>query len=122
MNNLYKLPEGDVLRVRHHTGEMGDSHNGCFILKSLGHPWEILRVIASSYPDDDGGWDHISVSLENRCPTWQEMEKVKKLFMGDVVAYQLHLPRSDHINNHPYVLHIWRPWTQVIPLPPKSYV
>ncbi len=33
------------------------------------------------------------------------MEYVKKLFMGDDVAYQLHLPATKHINVHPFVLH-----------------
>ena len=120
MNNLYQLPKA-IERVAHHTGEWGDEHNGCFLLGSNQNVKETLRVIASSDPDN-GGWDHLSVSLFNRCPTWLEMDYVKRLFIGDVVAYQLHLPRSDHINVHPYVLHIWRPWAQVIPLPPAFYV
>jgi len=117
MNNLFELPSW-VKRVHHHSGEWGDEGNGCFILKSNKNNKEILRVIASSQE----GWDHVSVSLEYRCPVWKEMEFVKKLFMGDVVAYQLHLPESDHINCHPYVLHIWRPWNKEIPLPPKDHV
>lgn len=96
---------------------MGDAKNGCFLMP-LAKKGEILRIIASS----DEGWDHVSVSLEHRIPTWNEMELVKKLFMGDVVAYQLHLPESQHINCHPNVLHIWRPWNKEIPLPPTEFV
>lgn len=120
MLNLYKLPKW-VERVPHHTGEIGDKYNGCFLLASNENAQETLRVIASS-DSDDTGWDHLSVSLYNRCPTWSEMEFIKKLFLGDVIAYQLHLPSKDHINIHPYVLHIWRPWRKEIPLPPTSYV
>jgi len=112
----------DKYRVPHHTGDWGDKHNGCFLLGSNKNVKDTIRVIASSYPDD-GGWDHISVSLSHRCPTWIEMDYIKRIFMGDdVVAYQLHVKSKDHINCHPHVLHIWRPWSQEIPLPPKEYV
>jgi hypothetical protein len=81
---------------------------------------EQLRVIAAA----GGGWDHVSVSLEHRCPLWEEMKHVHKLlFRDDEVAMQLHLPETDHINIHPFVLHMWRPrHTHKIPLPPKAYV
>ena len=29
-----------------------------------------------------GGWEHVSVSLRNRCPTWDEMCLVKDIFGG----------------------------------------
>lgn len=121
MIDLYTLPPG-VQRVAHHTGDWGDKHNGCFLLMSNVNVREVLRVIASSYPGD-GGWDHLSVSLEHRIPVWLEMDFCKRLFMGpEAVAYQLHVPAADHINRHPHVLHIWRPWAREIPLPPKEYV
>lgn len=121
MLDLYKLPVRHVQRIQHYTGDWGDAHNGCFLVPSNKNVRETLRVIASS-DADNGGWDHLSVSLFDRCPTWLEMDYIKKLFMGDVIAYQLHMPDKDHINNHPYVLHIWRPWNKEIPLPPKEYV
>ena len=78
-----------------------------------------LNVIASS----GEGWDHVSVSRLGRCPNWPEMEYVKHLFFRDnEVAMQLHVPASDHINNHPFTLHMWRPQEQTIPLPPKEFV
>jgi hypothetical protein len=81
----------------------------------------VLKVIASV----GDGWDHVSVSVENRCPTWDEMEFVAKLFFKpDEVAIQLHVREKDHINNHPFVLHWWRPLSRFksIPLPPKRLV
>jgi hypothetical protein len=80
-----------------------------------------LQVIASS----DDGWDHLSVSVpdEPRCPTWEEMEYVKRLFMKPTeCAMQLHVPPAAHINNHPYTLHIWRPHKPLIPRPPRYMV
>lgn len=78
-----------------------------------------LRVIASS----GGGWDHVSVSTEERVPTWYEMDYIKrKLFFDDEVVMQLHVAVKDHINNNPFVLHLWRPRGRKIPLPPKEFV
>lgn len=65
-----------------------------------------LRVIVSA----GQGWDHVSVSLPNRCPTWEEMDFVKNLFFKeDEVAMQLHVNGKTKINLHPYCLHLWRP-------------
>jgi hypothetical protein len=78
-----------------------------------------LRVLASN----DDGWDHISVSLSDRTPSWDEMEFVKNLFFErDEVAMQLHVPATDHVNNHPFCLHLWRPHDQPIPRPPADLV
>lgn len=80
-----------------------------------------VHVIVSS----DGGWDHVSVSGENRCPTWNEMEFIKRIFFKeDETAMQLHVPPSDHINCNPFVLHMWRPLNELtpIPRPPASMV
>ncbi len=73
-----------------------------------------LRVIASlSY-----GWEHVSVSTAKRCPTWDEMCRVKDLFWDDEdVVMQLHPAKSQYVNTHPYTLHLWRPIHQSIPLP-----
>lgn len=83
-----------------------------------------LRVIASPGDADDSiPWEHVSVSLPNRCPNWEEMDFVKRLFWNDEEAVmQLHPPRSKWVNNHPYCLHLWRPIKQEIPLPPEIAV
>jgi hypothetical protein len=90
--------------------------NGAFLLPS-GEEW--LRCIIS----DGGGWEHVSVSLVDRVPTWDEMCWVKSLFWDDEEAVmQLHPPKSDYVNHHPYCLHLWRPTTGKIPLPPSEMV
>lgn len=69
------------------------------------------------------GWDHVSVSLEDRCPTWEEMEFVKRLFFyPDEVCMQLHVAASKHLSFMPYCLHIWKPQNQQIPMPPSIMV
>jgi hypothetical protein len=99
-------------------GHSGNGTCGCFAFPSPvdGQP---LRVIAAV----DEGWDHVSVSRASRCPNWPEMEFIKRKFFADSeTAMQLHVPPSDHINRHPYTLHLWRPHDQDIPRPPEHFV
>lgn len=103
-------------RVDPHCGP-GDEACGRFVIPSpvAGE----LLVIASG----DLGWDHVSVSLANRTPTWAEMEFVKrKFFRPEAVCFQLHVAEASHISLHPHCLHIWRPWDLPVPLPPSWMV
>src|SRR5262245_43306899 len=94
----------------------GGGDGGAFKV-SHGRQW--LRVVASF----GMGWDHVSVSLNHRCPTWDEMEHVKRIFFeDDETAMQLHVALAAHVNLHPYCLHLWRPQTVPIPLPDKVMV
>lgn len=83
-----------------------------------------LQIIASSGDPELGiEWEHVSVSLSNRPPNWEEMCFVKGLFWDDEeTVMQLHPPRSKWINNHPHCLHLWKPKNQEIPLPPDVTV
>lgn len=99
-------------------GNAGDHKAGAFWVPSKidGKP---IRVIASS----GMGWDHVSASRRKRAPNWLEMDAIKRLFFkDDEVAFQLHVPPTDHINHHPYCLHIWRPHGIEIPRPPAYMV
>ncbi|MCX7772945.1 MAG: hypothetical protein N2376_07530 [Clostridia bacterium] len=70
-----------------------------------------------------GGWDHVSVSYSNRCPTWEEMSYIKDAFFGpDECVVQYHPAKSEYVNLHPYCLHLWRPQNEAIPMPPKEFV
>lgn len=66
-----------------------------------------LQVFASIY---DHGWEHVSVSLQNRNPNWDEMCLVKDLFFDDEeICIQYHPKKSEYVNLHKYCLHIWKP-------------
>lgn len=106
----------DDERTRAFFHGMGTDAAGVFRLHYKGRD---LKVIATA----DGGWDHVSVSLSDRTPTWAEMEYVKRLFFNpDEVAMQLHVPVDEHRNCHPYCLHLWRPHDHDIPMPPADMV
>ena len=70
-----------------------------------------------------GGWDHVSVSFQNRCPTWDEMCKVKDIFFrDDECCVEYHPAKKDYVNIHPYCLHIWKPQEETFQTPPGMYV
>ena len=69
------------------------------------------------------GFEHCSVSMPTRCPSWEQMCVMKELFWkDDEVCMELHPAKDNYVNNHPYCLHIWRPINQEIPLPPTIMV
>lgn len=112
----FNVPE--QFRVRN--GRLGTSkangNNGLFLIPGKGIN---LRIIAS----DGQGWDHVSVSLPDRCPTWGEMCRVKSFFWDEEdTVMQLHPPKSEWVNNHPYCLHLWRSQDREIPRPPELMV
>lgn len=115
MRSLTRL---NPMRIRHPFAphHAGDDHNGAFLLRRNGQE---LIVIASNA----GGWDHISVSLADRCPTWEEMKAVKQLFFNDDEwAVEFHPPANRNISVHDYCLHLWRPHDQQLPTPPPILV
>lgn len=58
---------------------------------------------------DQYEFDHVSVSLPHRTPTWDEMCKVKDLFFEDEdVVVQFHPAKSQFVNFAKNCLHMWR--------------
>lgn len=101
----FRLPVGGA-----RTAAAGN--NGAFRLRYRG---ATLAVICS----DGDGWDHVSVSLADRCPTWDEMCYIKSLFFRDSeTVVQFHPRKEDYINCHPNCLHLWRSQSTPHDLPP----
>jgi hypothetical protein len=72
-----------------------------------------LAVIVSACkwpgdPQPDRVWLHVSMSRKNKLPTYQDMAEVKELFVGkERKALQIFAEESQHVNIHPYCLHLW---------------
>jgi hypothetical protein len=111
----------EVHRVKN--GQRGttraDGNNGAFKIPSPVRNQDILYVIAS----DGGGWDHVSASLKMRTPIWKELCFIKDLFWEpEETVIQYHPPASKYINQHYFVLHLWRPQEMEIPMPQINFV
>ena len=87
-------------------------------------PKLFLKVLSSGQayaPVGLGSWEHVSVSLPNRTPTWEEMSKVKALFWEEEeLVIQFHPPRSQYVNHCANCLHLWRHLGHEPELPPKE--
>lgn len=98
----------------------GDDYNGIFKVFVKG---KSFFVVASN----GGGWDHVSVSpgtnRKNGIPTWEEMCAIKDMFFEkEETVVQYHPAESNYINVREDCLHLWRPNTTELPLPPKQFV
>lgn len=116
--NAFRVPEQYRITKGQMATDASFGNNGVFFVPS--RPGKApFRVIAS----DGEGWEHVSVSLPDRCPTWGEMCSIKAMFWSDeTTVMQLHPPRSQWVSNHAYCLHLWRPIGQDIPAPPSWMV
>lgn len=116
MKNLHD-PSIERYRWKHPNYPSGNAGNGWFRVQIAQAE---LFVMASN----GGDWDHVSVSLPDRCPTWDEMDAIARLFFeDDETCMQLHVPPADHVSFHPFCLHLWRPRRGVkIPRPPKEMI
>jgi len=112
-----------------------DGNNGAFYLESPEPGWRLALICS----DGTGAppfavWEHVSVhafrsgtrefsGAKTRTPTWKEMAYVKDLcWDAEDVVMQLHPRKSEYVNNHPHVLHLWRPVDVEIPTPPSIFV
>lgn len=99
---------------------------GAFYIPSC-FPGVMLGVIAS----DGSDWvktglpppifEHASVRVinEQRLPTWNEMDYVKKIFWSDdEVVAQLHVNDERKVQHRTDVLHLWKQIGQDYSLPP----
>ena len=97
--------------------------NGAFKVKIDDRWW---LIIAS----DKAGWQHVSVScLSNHnfkkptIPSWRIMCIVKDLFWEpEDTVVQYHPAKSQHVNEHPGCLHLFRPTVAQLPTPPYYLV
>jgi len=132
----FHVPE--AARVRDHP-QLGstpaDGNNGAFYLESPEPGWRLALICADGLepgiPEAWRSWEHVSVHayrgqgrrLQLRTPTWGEMAYVKGLCWDDEdVVVQFHPRKSEYVNTHPHVLHLWRSTAAPFPTPPTELV
>lgn len=100
-------------------------NNGVFIFPHYKIKDYQIRCIIS----EGEGWEHASVTIAkkrkfpSRCPTWEEMCWVKDQFWNDdETVVQFHPMKSEYVNCHPFVLHLWKQTNSIFQLPPSIMV
>jgi hypothetical protein len=92
---------------------------GWFMIPAFDHTGEVTLRVQAVQGDV---WDHVSVYLESRCPTWDEMCMIKDLFFeSEKTVVQYHPPKSEYVNVAKYCLHLWA-YKGSMPRPPKIFV
>lgn len=114
------------------------AHYGRFKVSTGPRGSERLLIIACEADTDPTspafGWEHVSVSAWTpsvhkqakpipRCPTWEEMDRVKHYFWDDEeTVLQYHPPESVKVNFAPNCLHLWKYTLATTPVPPSILV
>jgi hypothetical protein len=88
---MFKVP--NEFRMRHGNMRSNDDYgnNGVFIVHLNG-------VAVTCIASDTDGWEHVSMSIPSRSPTYDEMERIKTVFWGNnpvVVIFMRHRPKND---------------------------
>ena len=112
MKDLSSMPYRDYdLENFAHVLPVMHKYCGCFYLP-LGN--NFFQVIASNQI----GWEHVSVSNDHRCPTFNEVVTIKEMFFNSgEIAFQIHPKKKNYVNFHNTCLHLWRPTNVNVPTP-----
>ena len=120
MTTLEKLRKAERWRIK--TGKLASSEtdgwNGDFIVPLDGELWHV-RI------SDGWGWRHASVSNAQAkvLPSCSTMCRVKQAFWDDDAwVVQFHPGKTDYVNDHDFVLHLWEPLEEPLPKPPVILV
>ena len=70
------------------------------------------RIIVTASPapgatEDQSDWIHASISRPEMMPLYSDLTDLHKAVWPDGYAYQVFAPPSQHVNIHPYALHLW---------------
>ena len=121
---MFKAPERYRITEGPRASHSGYGNNGAFLIKSLKRGRAIFCICS-----DGMGWEHVSISIrlvgkgKTDIPTWNEMCYVKDMFWDEEdCVVQFHPPKSQYINTHPHVLHLWRSTEYTFPAPDKILV
>ena len=115
---MFKVPEQFRIKTGKLTSDESYGNNGAFYVpRGIGGKY--FTIVAS----DGEGWEHVSISLPSRTPTWEEMCEIKSLFWDDEdCVVQFHPPKSNYVNNFGTCLHLWKKIGEEFPVPPSILV
>ncbi len=123
---MFKVPEIHRLKTGMFGSDESYGNNGVFIMELLSHGKPPKRV--HCLVSDGEGWEHVSTSIvygrsRSRTPTWDDMCMIKELFWDqEDCVVQFHPPKSQYVNMHPNVLHLWRKQGVKFETPPSILV
>jgi hypothetical protein len=119
----FHVPNQFRIRAGALRSDDGYGNNGAFMVPNRAARRGLRELPLAVIASDEHGWEHVSVSLPTRCPTWDEMCFIKALFWDESdCVVQFHPPEGEYGNNHAHCLHLWRPTGHDIATPPSWMV
>lgn len=74
----------------------------------INHKRKLYVIVSYALELDQQMWLHLSISHQNRIPTYEEMTYLKKHWAGDEAkAIEVHAPRMEHVNIQKHTRHLW---------------
>ena len=68
----------------------------------------LLLLLSGEIHTEGEQWLHASFSYPARIPSYDDVYEVRRLFFpSDKTVLQIFPPREEHVNLHPYTLHLW---------------
>jgi len=110
--NKYRVTDGPYATHDHH------GLNGMFRMKINGLECGVIC-------GEGDGWLHVSVSIigSTTIPSWSMMCQVRDLFFDpEDCVVQYHPKKSEYVNTHPNVLHLWKYLDGEFPRPTMDMV
>jgi hypothetical protein len=103
---LEKLVKAERWRIKsgNFASDQTCGFNGHFLVPLDGELWQVII-------SDGMGWRHLSITNAQKkmLPPYNVMCRVKACFFGDDAwVVQFHVPPEEHIDDHPYCLHLWQ--------------
>jgi hypothetical protein len=126
---MFHVPEKHRITVGAFGSTKAAGNNGAFAFrikhesvdpKNLEHSRAVYDLICIA--SDGMGWEHVSVhKADNKktfTPSWDDMCHIKDAFWDpEDCVVQYHPPKSQYVNCHENVLHLWRKIGFEFPLP-----
>lgn len=67
----------------------------------------IVVIYSIAQELDNKHWIHLSLSRPNKYPTYDEIKRIKEIFIGNEKAIIIFPKDSNFVNLHPYCFHLW---------------
>lgn len=77
-----------------------------YVYDTFGRGGRVI-VTDSPLPGSEEVWRHASISWAHEMPKYAHLTMLHRAVWPNGWAYQVFAPPSDHINIHPYALHLW---------------
>jgi hypothetical protein len=76
--------------------------------RAFDHPNGLRALVSVLIEQDERRWLHVSIARADRVPDYRDLTRAKAALIGrHRKAVQVFPSEAEHVNHHPYTLHLW---------------